>query len=272
MSPAALARAISQRPRATQVRFLQGGAARRELAEEVHLEGCLAAEARRRKLHERPAVAARLRAVLRSALLRQVRDAATKQIDNDALLRPEFERTRSRFESPARRRVAMIALSTKEAAAELHRSLRAMPARERRREFRRAVHTKSVDPVSKQRGGDSGYFELGSARVSGEIQKVAFELAKRGDLAKPLKSGAFWWVVMLEGKREARSRTFEQAKPILRMKLQAKAVKAAIEKLRDEARSRSPLGLDDDSLAAAAKLLETDVKAKKQHPKVPLSR
>lgn len=74
------------------------------------------------------------------------------------------------------------------------------------------------DPTGKENGGDLGWFSAG--RMVPEFEKVAFDM-KKGEISEPVKTQFGYHLIMVEGKRDAETKTLDSVKPELaRMALQ----------------------------------------------------
>ena len=82
----------------------------------------------------------------------------------------------------------------------------------------------SIDPGTKDKGGDLGTFPKG--RMVPEFEKVAFSI-KPGIVSAPVKTQFGWHVIEVTKKTPGSTKTFEEAKPMieqtLKFQLQTKA-------------------------------------------------
>ena len=227
------------------------------LDEMINVE-LLAQEAERRGLHKSPETEERLRQLLRDELLRELR---AKLPDPGALpeaeVRAYYERHKSEFADPERRRVAHIALLDGPKAGDvLEKAKLATPA-----EWGRLVREHSRD---KPPAGDQGPAELlgdlgivgspGDARgknprVPEALREAVFKIDKLGGVYPELvKAGGEVHVVRLVGKTEARERTFVEAERAIRVSLVQERLARAEQELEQDLKRRFPVTLDDKAL------------------------
>ncbi|MGH7270169.1 MAG: peptidylprolyl isomerase, partial [Polyangiaceae bacterium] len=87
-------------------------------------------------------------------------------------------------------------------------------------------------------------------RVPEEVRAAVFEIANVGDvLPRVIASGGTFYVVKLEGRSEARDRSFEDAERSIRVKLATDKLRASESALLDELRKQYPVTISEQALS-----------------------
>lgn len=76
-------------------------------------------------------------------------------------------------------------------------------------DFAKLAKENSIDPVSKEEGGNLGYFGVG--QMVPEFETAILKL-KAGDISEPVKTAYGWHIIKLEDRRTKAPPTFEQVK------------------------------------------------------------
>ena len=76
-------------------------------------------------------------------------------------------------------------------------------------DFSKLAKENSIDPVSKEEGGDLGYFGVG--QMVPEFETAILKL-KAGEISEPTKTAYGWHIIKLEDRRKKAPPTFEQVK------------------------------------------------------------
>lgn len=248
------------------------------LNEMVELE-LLAQEAKRRGLDKQPETEERLRQMLRDELFRELRrDLPGPSEIPEAEVRKYYEERRSEFNEPERRRVAHIALGTRELAREvLEKAQRALaqPALAEgtgpektvagpNADWGKLVATYSIDKPARSLGtiphdlagdlgivGPPGHPRGGNPRVSEALRAAVFRIEKdRGLLPEVVSDGGRFHVVRMTGRTEARQRPFEEAKRTIRVALVQETIKRREAELEKQLRAKYPIQIDPAGLLA----------------------
>jgi parvulin-like peptidyl-prolyl isomerase len=157
-------------------------------------------------------------------------------------VRRYYEEHPDEFRRPEMRRARHILVGSKAEGEEIVQLLKS----DKSQTFRALAKEKSLDTETKLRGGDLLYFTKDGALVGkpdGEainavLAKAAFELAKTGELSKPLDLGdGKWSVLELTGIRPEKVQTPEQASGVIRRKLWREEREGALEKLMSDLRA-----------------------------------
>lgn len=239
---------------------------RKVLLDEMIEVELLAREAERRGLDKSPETQAYLNQLMREEMLRQLRDDQPRpeQIPIGEV-RSYYEAHQSDFADPERRRVAVIALPTKKAADEALAQLADADARRwgeiaRERSLLPSAPKGTPDTARPplELEGDLGLTAASSAArgqnpdVPKEVRDAVFEIAEPGQIFRePVQVGKRFYLVRLVSKSPARTRTFEEAETVIRVKLAEQRVKKAEAKLVEKLRQQYPVQVDE---AAVSKL------------------
>jgi peptidyl-prolyl cis-trans isomerase C len=148
--------------------------------------------------------------------------------------------------------VSHIVLESEAQARELLTQARAADARA----FRQLAQERSIDPDTRQRGGDLRYFDdhgvspnSADPAVAEPIVRAAFALASVGDVADPVEVDGRWSIVKLTGLRPAEHRPVEAAGQGIRLRLWRQARQDALERFVEELRGRIPTEVHHDRMA-----------------------
>ena len=173
----------------------------------------------------------------------------------DAEVRAEFEAHRSRYQATEMRRVSHILLRVPPGPP--RRS--GLPPRTEAKEllgrlgkgesFANLAEARSED-MYRIKGGDLGWVHRG--RLVGPVEAAVWSAAE-GSLVGPVRSEEGVHLAQVNGHREARAMTLEEAAPAIRADLGRKKLEASEETWYAAARSRHPVVVLDPALAAAAK-------------------
>ncbi len=232
---------------------------RRKLLDEIVKAELLAGEARRRGLDKRPEVEERIRQVLRDEVKQLARaklPAPTSIPDSE--VRAYYDKHRSEFAEPERRRAAHIVLSDEQRARQvLARATGASAA-----EWGKLVREHSRDaPAAEgplapaELAGDIGIVSApgeprgANAAVPEPVRKALFQIDKLGGVHPELvRDGSKFHIVRLTGKSDARTRSYAEAERAIRVAIVQQRLREAEAQLERELRQRYPVQIDDAAL------------------------
>jgi peptidyl-prolyl cis-trans isomerase C len=231
-----------------QARAQVRGPAKRQFAEQLVRMKLLSAEARKRGLDKKPAVALQMENVLAGAAYNDM--AAQVKLD-DADLRAEYEKRKNQFESVQARHILIkfkgSPVPAREGKPELSEEQALAKVQELRKQilagsdFAALAKAESDDAGSGAQGGDLGTFARG--QMVPEFDKMAFSLPI-GEVSEPVKTQFGYHIIKVE-KREAKS--FDDVKQQLEQNLKPEMAREAVEKLRQN----STVTLDESYFGAA---------------------
>lgn len=220
----------------------------------------LSQEARRRGLDKDPAVQEAIRQVLRDALLAKARDnvPAPAQI-SQAEVNAYYERHKTDFQEPERRRVAAIVVGAEAKAAAVlaealvasgekwgdlvfEHSLTAPKERSPHAPPELAGDLDIVGPPGDARGQ--------SEKVPEAVRKAVFSLAKVGDVAPaPVKVDDRYFIVRLTGLSQAHTRTAQEADRAIRVAIIQQKIREHEAELEAGLRKKYAVQIDEAALA-----------------------
>jgi peptidyl-prolyl cis-trans isomerase C len=207
----------------------------------------LAREADRRGLGTDPEIR---EATSQSAVQQMIRRDFDERITVESIPQPDvqayYDAHPEEFTRPEVRRASQIVLENEEQARALVEEARAADARR----FRQLAQERSIDPESRQRGGDLRYFDDHGASpnsadpaVDEAIVRATFALANVGDVSDPIavgpEEGRRYTIVKLTGLRPAEHRSVEEAGQGIRLRLWRERRQEALEGFVEELRGRT---------------------------------
>lgn len=232
---------------------------RKQLLDEIIKVELLAAEARRRGLHQEPETKERIRQILRDEVLKKIRfDLPAPAEIPDREVRAYYDSHRDDFREPERRRVAHIVLGDEAKAKRvLAQAKQATPAA-----WGRLVREHSLDAQGKpsptaplELAGDLGIVSAPgqkrgeNPKVPEPLRKAVFAIDKIGGVHDELVAhdGRFH-IVRMTGKTDARNRSFAEAERTIRVAILQDKLEQAQKQLEQELRQRFPVKVDDRAL------------------------
>ena len=200
-------------------------AARRRVLDQLVSEALLVKGAEEAKLPERPDVNERMRSVLVSALLGDIRrEAEAPGAVSEEAIRAYYEAHKDRYEAQQRVKIWQIVLDKKEDADAMLEYIRTNP------EYRtdpvagwdKLARERSLDKASAMRKGNLGFVQPDgstahkSVKVPPEMYQVAAKLNDGQVSPEPLQVGEYWVIVQRRGAHQTPSRTIEDEAATIR--------------------------------------------------------
>lgn len=241
----------------------QSPARRKQLLQEIIDVDLLAAEARRRGLDKEPNTRERIRQILRDELMRELRAKEPKPSDlSESTVRNYYDKHKSEFFEPERRRVAHIAMKNQARA----QKVLALAEKATPMEWGRLVQRYSIDKPPKpspthplELSGDLGIVSApgtphdNNPRVAEPLRAAVFKIDKLGGVYPHLvQVGSVFHIVRLVGKTAARQRTASEAERTIRVRIVQQDLKKKEAAFDQELRRRFPVKLDEAALAKVA--------------------
>lgn len=216
----------------------------RALAEErIELE-LLSAEGARRGYGQRAEVQRRYEEALLERFIRQEFDEPYRsRAVSDADVAAYYEANEGEFVIPEQVRASHILVASEREARAIIEEVRSMDLRARRQ----LARDRSLDAETKRSGGDLGVFGRSGLPAGGSgspvhhaIVEAAFSLNERGDVhPRPVPVGGRFSVVMLTMKSSAATRSLEAAAPTIRLRINERRRREAIDALLSALRART---------------------------------
>jgi parvulin-like peptidyl-prolyl isomerase len=122
------------------------------------------------------------------------------------------------FSRPEEVRVSQILLKDKAKASSMLADLKRLPPTDTEA-FKQMALKHSVDETSRLRGGDLLFFDRKTAMHPKHVVEAAFALQELNQLSPVVQSEKGFHIMKLTGKREAFTRSFEEAMPDIRRRL-----------------------------------------------------
>jgi peptidyl-prolyl cis-trans isomerase C len=138
-------------------------------------------------------------------------------------------------------KVKHILVGDEKEAGDIYNTLKANPSK-----FSEIAKQKSLDPSSKDKGGELGWF--GRGKMVPEFENVAFSTPK-GQIASPVKTRFGWHIIMVEDKTEVDATPFEQAKESIRTKLSSKKKQDMLESQVKDLKTKVKLKIHSENFA-----------------------
>mgnify|MGYP000385929321 CR=1 FL=1 len=180
----------------------------------------LAQEAKKKGLDKDPDVVRTMKQVMIQKLMKDLFENSISPDDvTDSEMKAYYEANHGEFNKPEEVRVSAIILDKKAAATTVAKDALGEKGKTNKG-FRELVAQHTVYEETKKRGGDLRYFAADTQEYPAEVVKAAFDLAKTGDVAGPIKaSNGRFYIIKQTGHRKAVVKTFDQVKRQLQNRL-----------------------------------------------------
>lgn len=159
---------------------------------------------------------------------RAMRDTFFDKQVFDAVSEKEIQATYKEASKQEEAKVAHILVKEEAKAKELYDQI------SKGGDFAKLAKEHSIDPSSKDKGGDLGFILEG--QVVPSFAKAAFSLNKKGDISQPVKSQFGYHIIQLDQKRKRPLPPLDTVKERIREVLQQKKATELIEGLRKSAK------------------------------------
>lgn len=240
---------------------------RLELLKEMIRVQLLADEAVAKGYDKEPEAASELRAVLREAVIGELKKSARAPADIPvADARAYFEAHRAEYKDPERRRFSIIVTKDEATGVQIIETYKKASAADAGADARavawgQLVREKSLDAQARANvpidlAGDYGFVSPpgdprgASARIPEEVRVAGFAIGAVGDVAPaPVKAGGKIYVVRLSTKVDARERSFEEAERTIRVKLAQDELEKKEAELLASLRKELDVKIDEAALA-----------------------
>ncbi|HEX2679186.1 MAG TPA: peptidylprolyl isomerase [Polyangiales bacterium] len=188
----------------------------------------------------------------------------------DAEIEQYYNAHKSEFDKPAQVRASAILISDKAAATKVLAQAKANP--DDMAAFQKLAAANNQDPTTKDAGGDLRFFsakpdpenEAGEPERPEAVRKAAFALQKVGDVSPDLvQTPKGFYIVKLTAKRDAMTRTLEDARRMIQNRIWRQKREDAIEKFVGELRGKANIKESPELLAKVqAKAAPAQVESK----------
>lgn len=170
-------------------------------------------------IHEQPDIQVALAMSARDVLAAELLEKVGKEAVTDEKVAEAYEARKVQFARPTVR-ASQIVVTAQTKATELRAQLDAGA------DFATLARENSIDPGTRDAGGDLGWFEKN--RYFAEVTEPAFA-AEKGALLGPIETRVGWHLVRVEDKREVTP--LEEVRPMLEQSLKDEAIEAYVKDL-----------------------------------------
>lgn len=162
-----------------------------------------------------------------------------------------YDENASEAMSPDEVRASHILLKTREEAEMIRKKIKGGSR------FEDLAKRHSIDPGSKDRGGDLGYFKKGM--MVPEFDTAAFKL-KSGEVSDIVETKFGYHLIKVTGRKEGKKKDFEEASKELEKKLLTKKRKERFDTLVAELKSKAKITINEDLLKNTLEKSKADEK------------
>ncbi|MBW2524059.1 MAG: peptidyl-prolyl cis-trans isomerase [Deltaproteobacteria bacterium] len=213
---------------------------RRAYLEQLIEEELLVQQARAEKLDEQGGVKGRIRAVMRAAMLAQVRlEAGEGGAVTPEEIRSYFDAHKDKYRPETLLRLQQILVPTRQKATEIIKTIR--EDGEYRKDpikgWKKLVAEHSIDMITKKRDGDLGFVrpdgttKIPKVRLDPAVYEAAAAVKDGEVVPAPVPMGGAYAVVERRGSRKMPERTAETEAPAIRRKLVQDKYEKAVDDL-----------------------------------------
>lgn len=216
---------------------------KKEVLDEMIAEQLLYQEARKRKLNEDPDIKELMDEAVKKVLLSKlVEDETKKSIPvSDDDVKKHYQENKEHYIIPERVRASHILINSEVEARKAQEELKAGA------DFAEVAMRYSKD-LTKDRGGDLGYFKRG--QMIPEFEKVCFDL-KIGEVSDLVKTRFGYHLIKLTDRKSATYRDFEDVKERVGALLSRERQKQRLDDLIKGLKDKAKVKIDDKVFAAA---------------------
>jgi peptidyl-prolyl cis-trans isomerase C len=172
----------------------------------------------------------------------------------EAKLKAEYDKEIDKYRRPAQVRASQIVVASEDEAKKLIAELK--DHADDRKLFRDKAKELSIDPETKDRGGDLGYFSKPEERRDDEpevpkpVAEAAWKLEKIGDLLEaPLQTERGFHVIKLTNKKPEMNRSFDSVKRLIENRMLREARRDMMDKFIADLRAKSKIEIFEENLA-----------------------
>ncbi|WP_068783156.1 peptidylprolyl isomerase [Paenibacillus phocaensis] len=150
----------------------------------------------------------------------------------DEQIKQTFESYKDSFNTPEQVRTSVILVATEQEAKDIVKQL------DEGADFAELAKSKSLDPATKEQGGDTDFFARGEKEEA--VETAAFKLAK-GEVSEPVKTSEGYQVIKVTDKKEAHTATLEEKKDEIRKGLVSQQVSSLSGTWLEDVRSKAKI-------------------------------
>lgn len=184
----------------------------------------------------------------------------------DADVRQYYDVHRNEFSHQEQVRIRLMLFTTRANAEAVAETLKDPQA-----DFAGLAQAFSEDPATKDKGGDTGFFQRGDYAPA--ITNLAFKL-KPGQVSPVFEVPDGFAIIKVEEKRPAGVQPFEQVRESVQARVELEQLERARRNWLNEARVKAQLDMPDEALAARVRMLmgaETPFEPSNMAPDIPMA-
>jgi len=218
---------------------------KKEIVDEMIVEELLYDEAKSRKLHNDPDIKELIDDANRKILISRVIEDETKKSApvSDDDVSSYYEQNKEKYMVPEMVRASHILTSTEEEA------IKAKGELDRGADFAAVANEYSKD-LTKDRGGDLGYFKKG--QMIPEFENAAFNL-NVGETSDVIKTRFGYHVIRLTDRKPAAYRSFEEVKDSVRTSIMRDKQRQSFDEFTKTLKDKSKISINQDILQSLDK-------------------
>jgi peptidyl-prolyl cis-trans isomerase C len=218
---------------------------KKEIVDEIIVEELLYEEAKSRKLHNDPDIKELISDAKRKILISRVIEDETRKSSpvSDDDVRDYYEQNKEKYMIPEMVRASHVLTSTEEEAVNAKGEL------DRGADFTAVAKQYSKD-LTKDRGGDLGYFKKG--QMIPEFENAAFSL-NIGETSDVIKTRFGYHVIRLTDRKPAAYRGFEEVEDDVRTSIMRDRQRQSFDEFTKTLKDKSRISIDQDILQSLAK-------------------
>jgi peptidyl-prolyl cis-trans isomerase C len=205
----------------------------KQYLDNMYMSRVLAADARAAGLDKDPAImreiAGQVEKVLAKARVDRIDAAAAAEFDKSldkyvARARELYAVNRASYSTPEQVRAAHILVAVKDGdrGAALRRADELRTKAQGGADFSALAREFSDDPTAARNGGELGFFD--AKAMDPAFAAAAFAMTRKGEISAPVLTKFGYHIILLEDRRPAGVRTFEEVKPELLADQKSKAI------------------------------------------------
>ena len=222
---------------------------RKDLLQNLIVFKVMLAEAKRQGLENDPEVRrARMEALAKAYIEKEINSRIKASDISQETIAAYYGAHRTEFTRPDEVRINQIIVAEEAKALRLAQQARALPRLDRAR-FGAMVAANSEDEDSKDRGGDSLFFDRQTKRIDPALREAAFALKAVGEVAGPIAAQRGFAIIRLADRRPAHTRPLSECADEIRGRLLEKARVERLDAIVAEARQHTHIEIYDDVLA-----------------------
>lgn len=197
------------------------------LVREVAVQKIILEEAIKENVQKNSKVLKEVKKFQENVVRKQKLTAIGNAAATEEALKKKYEEMVANLEGRKQVKVSHILVRTKKESEKIAKTLRKDKSK-----FEKLAKEKSIDKKTAANGGSLNYLVTGS--MVKEFEEVALKL-KVGSISKPFETKFGWHVIRLEDIGPAQVGTFEEAKPLIKNDISARAIQAYVKEITDSA-------------------------------------